>query len=500
MIKRLQKESFLEAENSRKFNDNIFISYRKKNRFRTRKKARSFEDRMKIVIEGQGGTITINEICKREGISSLTFHQWTQDFLKIYNVKSHLLEEKSPLEVKKFEIVIEGKTGETSVAEICRRENITHDTYLEWSASMLNLKRQNIEQYNFEKNPTFQKNKQLISRRSHADVFDYLDNYVDFTSNKSIVVLKSNSKRLDFIADIENVVSLQRINDVRYVNKYFEKVNSKMDNGGIFVGCFETLTARKNRKRITKMPILNNIYFSTEFLFKRILPKISLTKKYYFDITKGNDRLLSKAEGLGRLVSCGFKIMDFKTINGLLYFVVKKVKEPAFDLSPSYGPLYKMPRIGKNGKTIGVYKFRTMHPYSEYLQEFIINAYGYSKTGKPANDFRIPNWGRVMRKYWVDELPQLVNVLKGDMKLVGIRPLSMYRFSEIPKEMQKLRLPHRPGCIPPYLALNMGSDVMSLLQSERIYIEEKIKNPMTMDTICFFKAIYNIVFNNRRSA
>ena len=287
---------------------------------------------------------------------------------------------------------------------------------------------------------------------------------------------------------------------MRYINKYFEKVNSKLDVGGVFVGCFETLTARRDRKKISKIPVLNKIYFSTEFLFKRILPKMSLTKKYYFDITKGNDRLLSKAEGLGRLVSCGFKIMDFKTINGLLYFVVKKVDKPTFDLNPSYGPLYKMPRIGKNGKTIGVYKFRTMHPYSEYLQEFIINAYGYSETGKPANDFRIPNWGKMMRKYWFDELPQLVNVLKGDMKLVGIRPLSLYRFSEIPKEMQKLRLPHRPGCIPPYLALNMASDVMSLLQSEKIYIEKKIKNPNTTDSICFFKAIYNIVFNSRRSA
>ena len=115
------------------------------------------------------------------------------------------------------------------------------------------------------------------------------------------------------------------------------------------------------------------------FLFKRIIPKLSLTKKYYFDITKGNDQLLSKAEGLGRLVSCGFKIMDFKSINGLIYFVVKKEKEPSYDRSPSYGPLYAMPRIGKNGKIIKVYKLRTMHPYSEYLQDYVLKVNGYAK-------------------------------------------------------------------------------------------------------------------------
>jgi len=500
MIKRLQDQSFSEAEIPLKFNNNIFVSYRRANGLRKRKKFLSFEDRMKIVIEGQGSSITINDICNREGISPLTFHKWTQEFLKINNNDSSLIEQKSPSDVDKFKIVIEGKSGETSIAEICRREDISHDTFLEWSTSFLNLRRQKLEQYNYVKNPIYQKNKQLISRRAHTDVFDYFDNYVDFSSNKSIVVLKSNSKRLDYMVDIDNVVSLQRINDVRYINKYFEKVNSKLVNGGVFIGCLETLSGRRDRKRISKIPVLNSIYFSIEFLFKRILPKVSFTKKHYFDITKGNDRLLSKAEGLGRLVSCGFSIMDFKTINGMLYFVVKKVKEPTFDLNPSYGPVYKMPRLGKNGKTIGVYKFRTMHPYSEYLQDFIVNANGYAKTGKPANDFRIPKWGKFMRRLWLDEIPQLFNVLKGELKLVGIRPVSQRYFQDIPKEMQKLRLTQKPGCIPPYVALNRSGNVMSVLQAEREYLEEKVGNPFITDTKYFFHAIFNIIFKHKRSA
>ncbi len=207
---------------------------------------------------------------------------------------------------------------------------------------------------------------------------------------------------------------------------------------------------------------------------------------------------MQEAPGMRR--DSGFKIMDYKTIDGLLYFVVKKEREPYFDMAPSYGPLYKMNRLGKNGKIIGVYKFRTMHPYSEYLQDYIVNAHGYAQTGKPADDFRIPAWGKVMRRFWLDELPQLINVLKGELKLVGIRPVSERYFQDIPKEMQKLRITQKPGCIPPYVSLNREGNVMSVLNSEKDYLEEKIRNPFFTDTKYFFSAVFNIVFRHKRSA
>lgn len=444
MVRKLQFESFLEANPPDNLESNIFISYNKNNVIGKRYSDLSFEKKMKIVTEGN--------------------------------------------------------VGESSVSEICSREQITHDTFLDWSQEFLKLRKQESREFNDVENPIYQKNKQLICIGADNDTFNYLENYVDFSSSRTSIVLKSDSPKLDLIEGIDNVISLQKINDIRYINKYFEKVNSKLNNGGVFIGCLETLSARRNRKNINKIPLLNSLFFTFEFLFKRILPKVSFTKKHYFDLTKGNDRLLSKAEGLGRLVSCGFSIMDFKSINNLLYFVVKKVKEPEFDMNPSYGPVYRMPRIGKNGKIIKVFKFRTMHPYSEYLQEFMVKANGYSKTGKPADDFRIPYWGKVMRKYWLDEIPQLINVLKGDMKLVGVRPLSIYRFNEIPKEMQNLRLPQMPGCIPPYIAFDRESDVLSLLQAEKDYIEEKIRNPYFTDLKCFFKAIFNIVIKHKRSA
>ena len=130
----------------------------------------------------------------------------------------------------------------------------------------------------------------------------------------------------------------------------------------------------------------------------------------------------------------------------------------------------------------------------------MVNAYGYASTGKPANDFRIPVWGKFMRRFWFDELPQLYNVLKGEIKLVGIRPVSERYFQDIPKEMQKLRLTQKPGCIPPYVSLNREGNVMSVLQAEKEYLDDKIKNPYTTDIKFFFKAVYNIVLKNKRSA
>ena len=64
------------------------------------------------------------------------------------------------------------------------------------------------------------------------------------------------------------------------------------------------------------------------------------------------------------------------------------------------------------------------------------------------------SWGKFLRKYWIDEFPQLFNVIKGDMKLVGLRPVSETYFNELNEEFRKLRLTLKPGCIPPYVALN----------------------------------------------
>ncbi|MBN1970217.1 MAG: sugar transferase [Candidatus Delongbacteria bacterium] len=183
-----------------------------------------------------------------------------------------------------------------------------------------------------------------------------------------------------------------------------------------------------------------------------------------------------------------------------MYILVHKTGKPKEDTNPSYSPLIKMKRVGKNGKIIYVYKVRTMHPYSEYLHRFILDTFGYSKggTGKPENDFRLTSWGKVLRKTWIDELPQLYNVLKGDLNLVGVRAVSQVRFEDIPKDLQELRIKFKPGCIPPSVVFKV-IEQNQVDEAERKYLAEKQVRPYWTDFKYFWIAIYNILTGKIRS-
>lgn len=342
---------------------------------------------------------------------------------------------------------------------------------------------------------------QHVSQLLGNDAYEYVSKYADPSSQETLVVHTTNIFNIiNHPRNFRSIVNLGKVNDIRFINKFFENVNGQLGDRDLFIGRFETFAARRQRKVINRIPILGQFYFLLEFIFMRMFPKMPIFKKFYFFITRGHNRLLSKAETLGRLVSCGFSIVDFKSINGLTYFVAMKVGMPVFDMNPSYGLLYKMPRVSKGGKIIKVYKFRTMHPYAEYLQDYILNLNGYSETGKPADDFRLTPWGQWMRRYWIDELPQVINLLKGDLKLVGIRPVSKRYLQDIPEDIRALRISQKPGCIPPYVALNRGGDVLSVLEAERQYILESIQSPFTTDARYFFRAVFNIVIRNKRSA
>lgn len=333
--------------------------------------------------------------------------------------------------------------------------------------------------------------------------YNFIDEHVQLESEKTSVVITTNPFNIKHLTNGGvAIVNLRKVNGIRYINKFFKKVNQKLEVGQYYVCCSETIIERHKRQRINKIPILRNFFHFGEFVFLRVFPKVWGLKKIYFLITRGRRRLLSKAETLGRLVSCGFEIQETRTIDGVLYIITTKKENPKSleNVDVSYGPLFKMNRMGKNGKIIGVYKFRTMHPYSEFLQDYILKLNGYAESGKPKDDFRLTSWGGFMRKYWIDEVPQLLNVFKGELKLVGVRPISERFFQDIPKDLQELRLKHKPGCIPPYVALNKKSSVESVLDAEREYLIMKNKHPYTTDTKLFFKALYNIIIRRKRSA
>lgn len=98
--------------------------------------------------------------------------------------------------------------------------------------------------------------------------------------------------------------------------------------------------------------------------------------------------------------------------------------------------IYRQKRVGKDGKIFMLYKFRSM----------IENAPQYSRSQEMHlnEDERVTLFGRLLRKSRLDELPQLFNVLKGDMSLVGPRPEAIYRVEAHPS-LQSIRLSVRPG-------------------------------------------------------
>ncbi len=332
------------------------------------------------------------------------------------------------------------------------------------------------------------------------EALDFFAKHVDYESKKTKVI--ETSSRFNIVSideeDLENIVNIKKINDIRYLNKFFEAVNEKLPFDGLFIGNVETIDERRRRILGEKPNIFNYIYYSLDFLVKRVFPKTKLTRKLYFIITRGENRSLSLPETLGRLVSCGFEIVEYQEIKNRLYFVARKVKLPVFDPNPSYGAIFSMKRVGQHGKIINVYKLRTMHPYSEYLQQYIYSKNDLDAGGKFKDDFRVTSWGRVFRKLWIDELPMLINLFKGELKLVGVRPLSSHYLSLYTEELRERRIKHKPGLVPPYY-VDMPETLEEIMASEKKYLDAYEKSPFLTDTLYFLKAMYNIIIKRARS-
>ncbi len=105
----------------------------------------------------------------------------------------------------------------------------------------------------------------------------------------------------------------------------------------------------------------------------------------------------------------------------------------------------------------------------------------------------------MMRRFWLDELPMLYNWLKGDLQLVGVRPLSNQYLSLYTEELRELRAKVKPGLIPPYYA-DMPTTLEEIMASEVRYIRAYLARPARTQVTYFFKCFVNIAFRHARSA
>jgi lipopolysaccharide/colanic/teichoic acid biosynthesis glycosyltransferase len=340
-----------------------------------------------------------------------------------------------------------------------------------------------------------------ILKESDEEVLGFISEYLDLDKYYSNIIFTTDQSSYTDDVNFNHVraiINFRMANLIQRPNKLFRAVNTLLPDAGLYIGRLETYTERKEHLIRKYGGIRGYLLWLADFMVNRVIPRIPYLEELYYALTKGQFHLISKAEVMGRLAYCGFETIDFKVINDISYFMAVKTDLPKEHQHPSFYPIIKLMRVGKGGKMIGVYKLRTMVPYSEYLQDYFFNTNGYDEKGKLAMDYRITKWGRILRRFWIDELPQLVNVLKGEMKLVGLRPLSLVRYNQFPDDLKAERIKYKPGCIPPYVALNMPDDKMNI-EAERIYIRDLHKNPRTTDIRYFFRAIRNILANKIRS-
>lgn len=162
-----------------------------------------------------------------------------------------------------------------------------------------------------------------------------------------------------------------------------------------------------------------------------------------------------RRQGLPRTIEIGLAVLGLTATAPILILLAVLIR-----LNSSGPVLFRQKRVGLNGRTFTLFKLRTMT--SSQLGPMIT----------AADDQRVTSFGRILRRYKVDELPELWNVVVGDMSFVGPRP-EVPEFVDIEDPLWKDILSHRPGITDP-VTLRLRNEEQLLAQvvdKERYYRE-----------------------------
>ena len=158
-----------------------------------------------------------------------------------------------------------------------------------------------------------------------------------------------------------------------------------------------------------------------------------------------------------------------------LFIVIKIACLLTKDTAPIF---FKQERIGKSGKPINIYKFRSMIPNADKALERLIEndekiRIEYKRYKKLKNDPRITKVGKFIRDTSIDEFPQFINILKGDMSVVGPRPY-LFREKEDMGEYYETIVKMKPG-LTGYWQVNgrSGTDFVDRLVKDEYYLSHR---------------------------
>jgi len=290
-----------------------------------------------------------------------------------------------------------------------------------------------------------------------------------------------------------------RVNDIRYIDELFDEAAQAVPFGGYFICRYvpHTMRVAALRRRFGSGWAFR-VAWLTQFALHRAWPKLPRLNAVYFAATGARNRLLSKVEVWGRLSYAGWRVAVECPDNAETWVLAQRVAKRPTNKRPSYYPVVPLEKVGLQGGVIYLHKIRSMYPYSEFLQKRMFEEHGLTTTGKFANDFRLTEYGPFIRKYWIDELPQWFDWLRGDVKLVGMRATSRHYLSLYPQELIDLYLKTKPGLIPPIFdEATPGFD--GIVATELGYLRRYQQAPLRTDVKYFFKTFSDIFLRGVRS-
>ena len=266
--------------------------------------------------------------------------------------------------------------------------------------------------------------KLLIEERVGLKIVGFLDDFIEMDTK-----ITNHLKVIGKIGDLEKICKSKRINEtiIAIDNISYERILEIIDN------C---------RRANMRVALVSELF--------EIIPK-KVVVDNYFEIP-----LIDVSERVSKGATLRVKyILDrFLASAGMIFLSPIFIFIGLYIRMTSKGPvLFKQIRIGKDGVPFLFYKFRSMEMVDGEDEErkkqmigFMKNGNGNTKsTTKIINQSRVTKIGSFLRRTSLDELPQLINVIKGDMSLVGPRPCLPYEYENY-DEWQKKRLSVTPGC------------------------------------------------------
>ena len=165
------------------------------------------------------------------------------------------------------------------------------------------------------------------------------------------------------------------------------------------------------------------------------------------------------------------------------------IVDKLFDLA-----FFSQERVGLGDSTFKMWKIPTMQKGREDLYASLAETHGLDSFGHINDDSRVTYVGKYLRRFCFDELPQLWNVLKGDMGLTGPRPLIPEEYEKLPDELKELRRKVKPGAFPIFMFADYLDikTVEDLRNSEMEYLKKRSVDSRT-DYKYFLKAAHTML-------